>query len=248
MAQTPDTVPGAPTSAPVNAAPRDNSKGDELWARTFLMVFCCLSGLIAALLAYFYFQRPESLASIQLEDSLIRADRPALALCLYQAKALQYNIRLLIALRFLGMFVGAQCILLGALFLLKGIETSYQVHLHSERASSSINTSSPGLVLITLGAALVALTQFHDQELVAGPPPSCEAASGPAAPTPALPVARPSPADAGAPAQVRELTDGSSSALVPALLDAADAAVMSEPTPNGRHSRRKNRGGHEPNL
>ncbi len=243
-------MPGAPTSAPGHLARSASSEGrggDELWTRAFLMVFGCLSGLIAALLAYFYFQRPENLASVQLEDALIRSERAGLALCLYQAKAMQYNVRLLIALRFLGMFVGAQCILLGALFLLKGIETNYQFHLHAERASSSINTSSPGLVLITLGTVLVALTQFHDQDLAASSLPSCGAGAGPAAAGVGAPAPRAAAPDGGATEPDAAAPDSAPSSAV-ADGGAAVAGAVNAPERSSKHSRQNKTRRHESHL
>lgn len=182
MDETQENMPTAPTS---EVSHKPDERADELWMRVFLIVFCGLAALIAVLFAYFYFQRPEAFMSQRLEDAIMQPSLSGTALCLYYVKTLQYNIRLLIALRFLGMFVGALCILLGALFLLKGIETNYQFNLRSDRASSSINTSSPGLVLITLGVLLVALTQFRDQELVGSTFPSCGQLSA----LPAKPIA-----------------------------------------------------------
>lgn len=147
---------------------------DDVWGRAFLLIFSCLCGLVAVLLAYFYFQRPEHLLSSAIEESLLNKERSQAALCLYYVRSLQFNLRQLIALRFLGMIVGAFCILLGALFVLKGIETSYQFKLNSDRASSSLSTTSPGLVLITMGVVLVVWSQYHDQELISGSAPACD--------------------------------------------------------------------------
>lgn len=147
---------------------------DDVWGRAFLLIFWCLCALVAVLLAYFYFQRPEHLLSGAIEESLLHKERSQAALCLYYVRSLQFNLRQLIALRFLGMIVGALCILLGALFVLKGIETSYQFKLNSDRASSSLSTTSPGLVLITMGVLLVVWSQYHDQELISGSAPACD--------------------------------------------------------------------------
>lgn len=169
----PHAVDPAPPRA-ADAPQRRIGIHDDVWGRAFLLIFSCLCGLVAVLLAYFYFQRPEHLLSGAIEESLLHKERSQAALCLYYVRSLQFNLRQLIALRFLGMIVGALCILLGALFVLKGIETSYQFKLNSDRASSSLSTTSPGLVLITLGVLLVVWAQYHDQDLISGSAPACD--------------------------------------------------------------------------
>lgn len=230
------------------------ARSDVQWTRVFLFVFCALAVIVTALLTYFYLQRPESGAAALLGEALLRSERADAALSLYQATVLQYNVRLLIALRFLGMFIGAQCILIGALFLLKGIETNYQFQLHAERASSSLHTSSPGLVLITLGVALVALTQLRDQELVLSAASVHSAKYVPSDAAALRPAASATP-DGGAPPAKTALVEPPPSAPPPsapppsapppsdpppdAATSPVDATDRSEAVPQRTHSRRK---------
>jgi hypothetical protein len=56
-----------------------------------------------------------------------------------------------------ALFVGALVAILGALFVLRTAETAYDARLEAAGWKVSLGTSSPGLVMISLGCALVAV-------------------------------------------------------------------------------------------
>ena len=57
-----------------------------------------------------------------------------------------------------ALFLGYTVVVVGCMFVLKGVEASYRLQLARAATRSTLETSSPGLVLITIGAALVAVT------------------------------------------------------------------------------------------
>jgi hypothetical protein len=57
-----------------------------------------------------------------------------------------------------ALFLAYLVILLGSLFTLKGIQAAYRLRVAGAGKVSALETSSPGLVLITLGTILVATT------------------------------------------------------------------------------------------
>lgn len=58
-------------------------------------------------------------------------------------------------IRHVTVFLGFVVIFVGAMFVLTGIEVSYQLKMKRVRSATTLKTSSPGLVLITLGALMV---------------------------------------------------------------------------------------------
>lgn len=58
-------------------------------------------------------------------------------------------------MRHITVFLGFVIVVIGAMFVLTGIETSYQLRLKGVKTATTLKTSSPGLVLISIGAVLV---------------------------------------------------------------------------------------------
>lgn len=57
-----------------------------------------------------------------------------------------------------GLFLGYVLVFTGALYVLRIATSQYRFNVKSGRHSGTLQTSSPGLVMITLGVFLVALT------------------------------------------------------------------------------------------
>lgn len=67
-----------------------------------------------------------------------------------------------LVMRHITVFLGFVVVFIGAMFVLTGIETSYQLGLKGVQTATTLKTSSPGLVLITLGALLVFSALYRD--------------------------------------------------------------------------------------
>lgn len=106
-----------------------------------------------------------------------------------------------LALRFVLLTTGSLIVGLGALFILKGIEATYNLTAEVRDVKSSLVTSSPGLVMITLGIGAMISAVYHNQDfqLQAGgclltiPPADADADAG------ASDAAVPSHTDGGTP-------------------------------------------------
>lgn len=70
-----------------------------------------------------------------------------------------------VALRHAGLFFGIIGIALGCMLVLTGIETGYQLNLDSPEVKGSLNASSPGLVLITLGVVLAIASLYRSTSI-----------------------------------------------------------------------------------
>jgi len=70
-----------------------------------------------------------------------------------------------ISLRFAIVIVGAVVAFIGAFFTIKGLEAAYSLDVgSSEKQHASLRTSSPGLVLCTLGLALCLAALMHSDD------------------------------------------------------------------------------------
>jgi hypothetical protein len=69
------------------------------------------------------------------------------------------------ALRFLGMLIGVAVAFVGMVFTIKGLEAGYSLDIGSSAGTASLKTASPGLVLCTMGVALVAAAVLHTSEI-----------------------------------------------------------------------------------
>jgi hypothetical protein len=89
-----------------------------------------------------------------------------------------------------GLFLGFMQVLLGAMYLLKTASVSYSLGVEQERiGKATLATSSPGLVMMTLGVATIALVLYSKSD-VSYTAPSFR--SAPATKTPADIVVTPS--------------------------------------------------------
>jgi hypothetical protein len=69
------------------------------------------------------------------------------------------------ALRFLGMLIGMAVAFVGMMFTIKGLEAGYSLDLGSTSGTASLKTASPGLVLCTIGVALIVASVLNTSEL-----------------------------------------------------------------------------------
>lgn len=63
-----------------------------------------------------------------------------------------------------ALFLAFIIVMLGSLFVLYGAEAFYSLKISNTNVSSALSTSSPGLVLITIGAALVVFTLYSKSQ------------------------------------------------------------------------------------
>lgn len=77
------------------------------------------------------------------------------------------------ALRFLGMLMGIAVVFVGMFFTIKGLEAGYALDVTDGSKSASLKTASPGLVLCTLGLALIAAAVMHTANLTFETPMQC---------------------------------------------------------------------------
>jgi hypothetical protein len=100
----------------------------------------------------------------------------------------------LVSLRHAGLFFGIIAIALGCMLVLTGIETGYQLSLDSKEIKGSLNSASPGLVLITLGLVLSIASLYRNTSIALHPDTVAEPDAMPsgASATPAPPPASPS--------------------------------------------------------
>jgi hypothetical protein len=100
--------------------------------------------------------------------------------------------------------LGFLLIFVGALYVLRTADSDFALELEREDARASLQTSSPGLVMITLGVALVAIAILNKSDVDLGPSAPAAAlhtepgttvtpATGQALLKPARPVAVPEP-------------------------------------------------------
>lgn len=64
------------------------------------------------------------------------------------------------ALRYIGMLIASFITMLGAVFVALGYTAGYKLSLEGNNHKSLLETSSPGLVMITVGAALLGIIVF----------------------------------------------------------------------------------------
>lgn len=65
-------------------------------------------------------------------------------------------------IKYVAVFLGYLIVLIGAIFVLYGAKAFYKLESeHMQGNKSSLETSSPGLVLVTLGSILVAVSLFN---------------------------------------------------------------------------------------
>jgi len=60
-----------------------------------------------------------------------------------------------------AVYLGYLIVIIGAVFVLYGAQSFYKLKMEGKDVKSSLETSSPGLVMITLGAALIAIALLN---------------------------------------------------------------------------------------
>jgi hypothetical protein len=88
--------------------------------------------------------------------------------------------RSLSMVRTAALFLSFVLVLLGSLLVLTGIEAAYKMSLDLGEKKAALETASPGLVLVTAGALLIAASLYRSGSPVFSPIPHCvtDAASG----------------------------------------------------------------------
>jgi tellurite resistance protein TehA-like permease len=81
--------------------------------------------------------------------------------------------RSLSMVRTAALFLSFVLVLLGSLFVLTGIEAAYKLSLDLGEKKGALETASPGLVLVTAGALLVAASLYRSGSPVFSPIPHC---------------------------------------------------------------------------
>lgn len=114
--------------------------------------------LLAAAGAFLYNTVAESRSmfgrGIQLAEQTLSASRPELATHEIFVLSLAHQV---VAFKATALFVGAMIAVLGGLFVLRTSEVRYDLSAAGAGWKLSLGTSSPGLVMISLGCALVAV-------------------------------------------------------------------------------------------
>jgi hypothetical protein len=120
---------------------------------------------------------------------------------------------LLATMRFVTVFLGFVLVVLGCLFILAYSPTMYRLRLDAGTRGAALDTASPGLVLATLGAALVALALYRaaDPKLdlpFSNTPPQASGKPSPSGGASAGPVATGGAAPDGGGPELKELYPG----------------------------------------
>jgi TRAP-type C4-dicarboxylate transport system permease small subunit len=140
------------------------------WARIALYVVLTLILLFLGGMLLFGVQSANAnygkgiaLAEQYYTDHKDRADvRPDLSLLYTQQNSRAQD---QIFIKASALFMGYVVVVIGCLFVLKGIEAAYELSVHRAELESALKTTSPGLVLITLGMCLVVATMFSHTTL-----------------------------------------------------------------------------------
>lgn len=89
-------------------------------------------------------------------------------------------------LRMVQIVIGSALAVLGAVLVVRGAQASYSLRAGSGGATAALRTSSPGLVLISLAAAIVVVANYSPLKFDYEPPGACFPASTPSSePAPA---------------------------------------------------------------
>lgn len=73
------------------------------------------------------------------------------------------------SLRHAGLFFGVVALALGCMLVMTGIESGYQLSLDGPQVKGTLNATSPGLVLITLGVALAIVSLYRNTSITIHP-------------------------------------------------------------------------------
>lgn len=204
------TAPTALTSPAVQAAesapqtPKSFPEAAPLFSKPlFGIVTALLVVQLALLVGNLWFQLNNYRVGITLARSS-GATADAVSLILVYSRAWDFAVTKTSAL-----FLGFMVIYIGALYVLRSADTAYEIsYTQGTQMGATLKSSSPGLVLITLGAVLVGLVLYHKSEVglqmsISSTPSEGTAVShkSSSGETPARAQPTPRPAAPGKPAQ-----------------------------------------------
>lgn len=166
MLDTPQREPqSAPVSPPVESTVTHPAQVIEVppWSRAdiFLaLVAVAVIGLVAWLLVHSLNRQQDRYSeNIKLAISTQAPDHAA---ALAYARASDAAV-----VKVAALFLGFVLVFLGALYTLRAIEVSYSLSYRGQdRAGAGFKTTSPGLVMVTLGVALVVLTVYSRTDVL----------------------------------------------------------------------------------
>lgn len=176
----------------------------------FVIVTSLLAVQLVLLVGNLWFQLNNYRVGITLARSS-GATADAVSLILVYSRAWDFAVTKTSAL-----FLGFMVIYIGALYVLRSADTAYEIsYTQGTQMGASLRSSSPGLVLITLGSVLVGLVLYHKSEVglqmsISSTPSEGTTASHKSTSGEAAALARPTPRAAapgklpGAPAQPPE--------------------------------------------
>ncbi|RKG95171.1 hypothetical protein [Corallococcus carmarthensis] len=154
-------APGLATTRAPAATAGETAPAREVVSRTerlfllgvLLAVLVAIAGYIAAVSIHQFgrYEADGDAARVLLSKAENTQDRALLM----RHIALMSGPQDVLTMRHITVFLGFVVVVIGAMFTLTGIEAAYQLRLKGVRTATTLKTSSPGLVLISLGAALV---------------------------------------------------------------------------------------------
>jgi hypothetical protein len=163
-ASVPATAKSFPEAAPLFSKP------------LFGIVTSLLVVQLALLVGNLWFQLNNYRVGITLAQSS-GATADAVSLILIYSRAWDFAVTKTSAL-----FLGFMVIYIGALYVLRSADTAYEIsYTQGTQMGATLKSSSPGLVLITLGAVLVGLVLYHKSEVGLQMSVSSTPGEGPAA-------------------------------------------------------------------
>lgn len=155
------TKPAPTVSIPNMLAATDSTSRPPLFSRQlFVIVTVLLAIQLALLVGNLWFQYHNYATGIALAE---RAGGTAdtLSLILIYSRAWDFAVTKTSAL-----FLGFLVIYTGALYVLRSADTAYELSVtQGAQSGATLKSSSPGLVMITLGSLLVALVLQHKSEV-----------------------------------------------------------------------------------
>lgn len=159
-------APAAPSAAPVIAVPSipkpsDGPAREPLFSQPLFRIVTGLLGVqLALLVGNLWFQFHNYATGIRMAEKA-GATADIVSLVLVYSRAWDFAVTKTSAL-----FLGFMVIYLGALYVLRSADTSYELSINQgAQSGATLKSSSPGLVMITLGALLVALVLANRSEV-----------------------------------------------------------------------------------
>ena len=118
----------------------------------FVVVTCLLVFVVAALGSNLYFQHQNYRMGIQKALDSPRIDH---AVVLTYSRSWDFAV-----VKTSSIFLGFSLILIGALYVLRVAESRFSMSVESNGTKGSLESSSPGLIMLVLGVVLVALVLY----------------------------------------------------------------------------------------